>query len=183
MIENSAPLPWDKAQDRQCKGKEEIRKSATESLLPELLPYNPTKCETTTARNTPVIYFHKNISEHTTQNHITQENNAHTTANGPKITYHKHQKRGPGQRHTRPARGSVLHELSTPQGGRASPRHMPPKTFEIPNGADNQCYKKQNKNLSKIPQTIPNLPNIPHPDLMRMLAHVSFQYAHNEHPC
>jgi hypothetical protein len=62
-----------------------------------------------------------------------------------KTSCQKQPKRGPGQRHARPTCDIVPHELSTPQGERASPKPLPHKTFEIPNGADNLCNKNKRK--------------------------------------
>ena len=60
-----APLPWVEAHDQPCKGSEETQKSATVSVLPEFRSQNPPEKQTAARRNTPVIYFHKNISPHT----------------------------------------------------------------------------------------------------------------------
>jgi len=151
----SAPLPWVEAQDQPCKGSKEIRKSATESLLTEFRPQNQPENQPLTPRSIPVIYFHINRSANTSPRLHTQKNTASITAYGKKNTCQKQPKRGPGQRHTRPARGSVSHELSTPQGERASLKPMPQKIFEILHGADDLCNKKTYKILQQIPTRIP----------------------------
>ena len=80
----SAPILWVEAQDQPCKSSEEIRKSASESLLtefqqkktPESLPSKP--------RNTSVIYFHRNRSAYTFPRLHTEENITSITAFGRK---------------------------------------------------------------------------------------------------
>ena len=53
------------------------------------------------------------------------------------------------------ARGDVSHELSTPQGGRASPKPMQQRTYAIPHGADDLCNKKHINTYIKLPYKSP----------------------------
>ena len=145
MIGITAPLPWVEAQDPPCKGAEENRKRATTSMLSDFRPQKPQESNTTARRNTPVIYFHKNRpTQNSQKKKLIKTSHTHHCFS-QQITCQKQPKRGPGYSHPSPVCGSVSHELSTPQGDRASPRLLPQKTFEIPNGADIICKKKQRK--------------------------------------
>jgi hypothetical protein len=80
MIVISAPLHWVEAQDRLCKGQEEIQKGATESLPHEIQPHNPPEHDTMTQRNTPVIYFQEKKPAESPQQQYTRENTASSRA-------------------------------------------------------------------------------------------------------
>ncbi len=100
------------------------------------------------------LFSQKYIRTHFTDTpHATKHHQHHSF--WPQNTCQKQPKRGPGRRHTRPARGSVSHELSTPQGKRASPKPMPQKHLKSLAGQTTYATKQQsnpkNKSLRKSP--------------------------------
>ena len=109
----------------------------------------------TTPWNTHVICFQKYRSAHTSQSPIHRKHCTHHIL-WQKITYQKQPKRGPSHRHTRPARGNVSRELSTPQGERASPRHMPQKHLKSLTGPTTYATKNNTKTYHKSPRQSPN---------------------------
>ena len=106
----------------------------------------PQESSTTAIQNTPVIYFQKNRPTHISQ--TPKNTSKHHTHHcfSQQITSQKQPKRCPGQRHPKPACGSVSHKLSTPQGGGSALNTLQKKTHEILHGADDLQKKKKGTN-------------------------------------